>query len=95
MKLDVSVLADKDLENIFDYTLERWGYNQAQEYLGLILEIFNVILGSPKIGAKQPRMGTLRKLRAEHHMVYYIVGTNNIEIVRVLHKSADFKSAFD
>lgn len=39
----LSEAADKDLEDIFDYTIEHFGFEQAEKYLLEIEKIFNDI----------------------------------------------------
>lgn len=43
----LSEIADKDLEDIFDYTLNEFGFNQAETYLLEIEEIFQNLFLNP------------------------------------------------
>lgn len=49
----LSEIADKDLEGIFDYTLDEFGFDQAEKYLLEIEEIFQNLIANPQIGKKR------------------------------------------
>jgi toxin ParE1/3/4 len=49
----LSEIADKDLEDIFDYTLNEFGFNQAETYLLEIEEIFQNLFLNPHLGKKR------------------------------------------
>lgn len=51
----LSEAADKDLEDIFDYTFEDFGFNQAEKYLLEIEEIFQNLILNPQIRQKAER----------------------------------------
>ncbi len=95
MKLKVSRAAADDLEGIWLYTVEHWSVEQADRYLGLILDAFDLILHDPKAGKdhKNVREGYLA-MKAGSHLVFYKrnEAERTIEIIRVLHGRMDPES---
>jgi toxin ParE1/3/4 len=55
-------LARKDLELIWDYTLERWGIDQAERYLASLFSCFDDLSKNPKIG--KPRDDVMPEARS-------------------------------
>jgi toxin ParE1/3/4 len=81
--------AERDLEDIWLYSFERWGQAQADGYLGQIVEAFNMLADGRKKGrAVDIRAGYL-KHAVGSHMVYFRVMPDSIEIVRILHQRMD------
>jgi len=83
-----SAKAEADLEQIVDYTLQRWGANQANEYI-------NGLEALAKQLAQRPAMGlpnilditTLFAFPYKSHTLYYLKKESGISVVRVLHQS--------
>lgn len=84
------VLAEEDLIDIWGYSFEQWGAEQADLYLDRLDEGFQGLRENPYIGVAVDhiRQG-YRRYRVQHHMVYYRVTTERIEIVRVLHEGME------
>ena len=40
--------ARNDLEDIWLYTLEEWGLDQANQYIDKLVEVFQIVAESPK-----------------------------------------------
>jgi toxin ParE1/3/4 len=89
-KIRLSVLAERDLIAIWEYSLEEWGAAHADKYLDELDVRLRALAGSPKSGAV--RDDVRRKYRAlfvNRHVVYYTVSLWTIHIVRVLHGQMD------
>ena len=82
--------ADNDLQEIYDYTTEKFGAEQAIRYLTGIEELFNVLCNHPHTGRmrNEIRKG-IRSISYVSHIVFYRVVEKQIRIVRVLHASRD------
>lgn len=82
--------AISDLERIWDYTLEKWGVEQAEHYLRMINESFALLATDPSLGRScdSVRPGYFRH-RVGRHAIFYRVGQTGIEVVRVLHLQMD------
>ena len=91
----LSEIADKDLEDIFDYTFDEFGFDQAEKYLLEIEEIFQNLIINPQIGKKRDEIKQgLYSFPKDNHIIFYRILDNHIRIVRVLHGSRDISKYF-
>ena len=91
----LSEIADKDLEDIFDYTFDEFGFDQAEKYLLEIEEIFQNLIINPQIGKKRDEIKqALYSFPKDNHIIFYRILDNHIRIVRVLHGSRDIPKYF-
>lgn len=88
----LSPLAQADIDEIWDYTAERWGDAQAERYARVIEAAIKTAAANPKRGrpCDELRIGYFRLSAGSHILFYRIVG-DNIDIVRVLHQGMDFE----
>ncbi|MEY8013771.1 type II toxin-antitoxin system RelE/ParE family toxin [Mycobacterium servetii] len=92
----LSPAAQADLEQIWDYTYDRWGVDQAEDYLRELQHAINRIAANPRIGraCDEIRPG-YRKLAAGSHTLFYRVTAGNvIDVVRILHQRMDVDRHF-
>ncbi|MBT5107114.1 MAG: type II toxin-antitoxin system RelE/ParE family toxin [Rhodospirillaceae bacterium] len=88
--LRVSDSAKADLKQIGNYTRRKWGAAQTRKYLGGLRDKFKALTNSPGLGAPRDEIATnLRALPVGKHIIYYRETDDNLEILRVLHKSMD------
>ena len=79
--------ADQDLAQIWRHTNENWEKSQANKYLQLLEKGFLMLLYHPKSGKSRDEIRRgYRSLQVEHHVVFYRISDNDIEIVRILHQ---------
>ena len=91
----LSEIADKDLEDIFDYTFDEFGFDQAEKYLLEFEEIFQNLIINPQIGKKRDEIKQgLYSFPKDNHIIFYRILDNHIRIVRVLHGSRDIPKYF-
>ena len=91
----LSEIADKDLEDIFDYTFDEFGFDQAEKDLLEIEEIFRNLIINPQIGKKRDEIKQgLYSFPKDNHIIFYRILDNHIRIVRVLHGSRDIPKYF-
>jgi toxin ParE1/3/4 len=83
-------LAREDLESIWRYTLEQWGPEQAERYLGAMFTCFEDLVADPRLGrergAAKPGYWSFPQGR---HVVFYVIGESRIEVIGIVHQSAD------
>ena len=88
----LSKVAEKDIENILDYSYLTFGEKVAEKYFIDLKECLQTLSENPLIGINSD---SLRKGYFRHphqsHLVFYKLKTNGIFIVRILHKSMDIK----
>lgn|SRR5690606_14140749 len=91
----LSKSADTDLEEIFEFTLDKFGFQQAEKYLLELENVFETLYKNPSLGKKRNEIknGLLSFLK-DNHVVFYRIVKNHIRIVRVLHSSRDIPNHF-
>lgn len=86
----LSPAAQVDIEEIFDFTYERWGFDQAEDYAHELRRAIERAATNPRIGRScdEIRLG-YRKLSVGSHTLYYRLVDDAIDIVRILHQRMD------
>ena len=87
---ELSQEADNDLQEIYDYTADQFGVDQAIKYLLGLEELFYLLCTHPQTGRvrNEIRKG-VRSSSYVSHIVFYRIVDKRIRIVRVLHTSRD------
>ncbi len=80
--------AAEDLKNIFEYSSQHWGQQQAQRYLQQLKKQCDLLCITPSIGIQSLDIdsSSFRFPYAEH-MLYYKVKDSHVIIYAILHKS--------
>ncbi|MGF6976127.1 toxin ParE1/3/4 [Paraburkholderia sp. JPY465] len=86
----LSPAAERDLDDIWDYTAGRWGETQAEHYiLGIESTISGLADGTqPSLSAADVREG-YRKALVGMHVVFFRESTALIDVIRILHQQMD------
>ncbi|MDD4190230.1 MAG: type II toxin-antitoxin system RelE/ParE family toxin [Mangrovibacterium sp.] len=86
----LSQKADRDLEEIFDYTVREFGVDQAIAYVNGFEDVFAGLAANPELGRKRNEIRNgLRSFVKGSHTVFYRIVKNHIRIVRILHGCRD------
>lgn len=81
-----------DLKEIAAFTLERWGEEQVERYMGSFEALFHLIANTPMIGRSAARVGSnMRRMEHVSHIVFYKTVPDGVRVVRVLHKNRALK----
>ena len=83
-----------DLNDIWDYTLEKWSENQADKYYATIKLACKGIGENPEIGKEYSEINrNLLGLKSGKHIIFYhLISENEIEVIRILHERMDLKN---
>ena len=82
--------ARDDLENIADFSLEKWGKDQEESYLRMLQNSFQSISENPHLGRSiDDVIPGLPDFWQGRHIILYFITESHIDIVRVLHHSMD------
>jgi toxin ParE1/3/4 len=83
--------ARADLEEIWDYSADRWGLDQAETYTRELRKAIQTVADKPALGREcdEVRRG-YRKYPAGSHVLFYRLAGNGIDIVRILHERMDY-----
>jgi toxin ParE1/3/4 len=89
----LSPRAKADLNEIWNYTAERWDEDQADRYIFDIRAAIETIARDPRRGraCDHIRAG-YRKYPTGSHMLFFRVIDRGIDVVRILHQNMDFES---
>ena len=75
------------MEDIWDYSLERWGEEQADSYLRQIALVCQGIANGSHPGSSAEAIQPgLRKALVNMHVLYYRETADSIVVARVLHQ---------
>ncbi|WP_174298353.1 type II toxin-antitoxin system RelE/ParE family toxin [Sphingomonas bacterium] len=92
MQLELSRRALADLDDIRDFSVERFGLVRAIAYLDAIEQAFRHVLSFPEVGPVFPSADEqTRSLAAGEHRIFYVHDAEKILVLRVLHKRMDVK----
>lgn len=82
--------AERDLERIWNYTVERWGTEQASRYTDILTAALAGLARSPETApaCDQIRHGYRRK-SVERHMIYFRITPYGIAVIRILNDRMD------
>jgi toxin ParE1/3/4 len=87
----ISPRASRDLDEIWAYTLERWGVEQAEFYLRRIGHDLDTVTKRPTLGRLCPEIRAgYYKFPSGSHLLFYRLVEGGIDVVRILHERMDF-----
>jgi len=82
--------AERDLETIVDYTVERWGTKHTIKYIESFEKVAQLLANNPEIGAKRDNLSVgLLSFPCQSHVLYYLKNAHGVSIVRILHSNTD------
>ena len=83
-----------DLNNIWNYTIDKWSEKQADKYYASLNFACKQIGINPDLGKKYEKINSnLFGLRTGKHIIFYqIISEQEIEIIRILHERMDLKN---
>jgi toxin ParE1/3/4 len=79
-----------DLANIWSYSAERWGTDQADTYVAEIRSKIAMSADNPNLGSDAGELYPgLRRAKAGSHLIYYLASDTLLDVVRILHFRRD------
>ncbi len=90
---ELSLLAQKDLDNIWFYTYENWSRNQANKYFEIIQSEIREICLHPE-SQRKLKLSTksINLRRVESHLIIFKIKNKKVFIIRILHKNMDLEN---
>lgn len=87
----LSPAARADLDEIWDYTCQRWGIEQAEDYLRQLQRSIERAADDPRIGETidQVRPGYLKLASGSHVVFYRLTADSAVDVIRILHQRMD------
>jgi len=91
----ISPRAQRDLDEIWAYTLRNWGIDQAELYVRQIARHIETVSERPSTGRACPEVRAgYYKYPSGSHLLFYRMTDGGMDIVRILHESMDFGRHF-
>lgn len=89
-QLEIKAEAERDLDDILDYSVSQFGIEVAEGYISGFDDAFDRLIRHPQIGAASPELGDgVRTLSYRSHRILYQHCNDTVLIVRILHKVRD------
>jgi toxin ParE1/3/4 len=84
--------AQADLGEIWDYTADRWGLDQAETYIRQLWHDISILADSPLLGreCEEIRAG-YRKYPSGSHILFYRLTPDGVDVIRILHERMDLE----
>ena len=90
MRMRLSKLALGDLDSIYSRTVEKWGREQADRYVGDIWDAFEKVAQTPERWRLRNELYPgCRICFIGRHAILYRIHEGRVEIARVLHDAMD------
>lgn len=84
-----------DISDIYEYGIEKFGLNQAQDYLLGLHDVFQLLADNVNMGRDASEFfPSLNRFVYKSHMIFYLHSESGIFIVRTLNQSMDYKRHF-
>jgi len=81
-----------DISEIYEYGIEKFGLNQAQEYLNGLHNLLQTLAENSAIGKDASEFyPSLKRFVYKSHMIFYLESESGIFIVRTLSQSMDYE----
>jgi len=92
-KYRISAKAVEDLEQIWEYTFEKWSADQADRYYKLLIDEIEFISNDISSGKSMEHIKEGYKASiVKSHMIFFRRKDEITEIIRILHQKMDVES---
>ena len=96
MQYELSSAAERDIEDIYNFTAAEFGVEQAVTYLQRIEDSLSTLTANPEMGRLRPEIrAELRSMPIESHVLFYRIAGPRLRVVRILHASRDLPRQFE
>ena len=90
MRYQLRRIAEKDLEDIWFYSFEMWGVEQADSYTGSLIARFEWLASNQQSGRKRDDIKSGYYCFPDgEHVIFYKIDNDVIDIIGVPHHSQD------
>lgn len=80
----------RDLDDIADFTIKKWGVDQLETYLRQLTDRFEWLSENPLLGRIRDDIHPdYRSFPEGSHIIFYIIQGKNIDIIGIPHKLMD------
>jgi toxin ParE1/3/4 len=91
-RLVYSAAAKRSIEEITEFTRERWDHAQAERYVTAIKSAAETLRTMTDRGAPRPELGEgVRSISAGSHVLVYRTDDETVQVLLVIHHARDIK----
>jgi len=91
-RIEFTPKAQRDIEEIWDYSFERFGFEKAEAYLRELQRAAETVAEDPRRGLACDNIRSgYRKFPVGSHILFFRASESRIVIVRILHQRMDFE----
>jgi len=90
-QLQLTPLAELDLEDIWRYTAERWSPGQADHYHHDLIETMEALARGDKVGRRCVVRDGYSRYAVNSHVVFYRESDYTLDVIRILHQRMDIE----
>lgn len=83
--------AQEDLDDIWDFSAERWGEDRADGYVRGLWAGIRSIADDPRRGHSCDVRDGYFQYSVGRHVLFFKLKPDGVDIIRILHQSMDFK----
>ena len=83
VSLEISLRAQRDLNNILRYSARMWGPEQAETYVDGLRTVFQRLESFPELGQALGRR-RIRRLVHQKHVLFYRFDSDQVTVLRVV-----------
>ena len=84
-----SPAAQADMGEIWDYSADRWGPDQADSYTDAIRDACHALARGAKHGRPAEVLPNFMKYLCGSHVVYFLDYADHLDVIRILHQRQD------
>jgi toxin ParE1/3/4 len=84
-----SPAAKADIGEIWDYSADRWGLDQADSYIDAIRDVCHQLARGVKHGRPAAGLSDFQKYLCGSHVVYFLDYPDHLDVIRILHQRQD------
>lgn len=84
-----SPAAEGDIDEIWDYSADRWGPDQADSYTDAIRDACYALAEGTKHGRSADVLPNFQKYLCGSHVVYFLDYPDRLHVIRILHQRQD------
>lgn len=84
-----SPAAQADMGATWDHSADRWGLDQADNYIDAIRDACQALARGTKQGRSAEVLPGFHKYLCGSHVVYFLDSSDHVDVIRVLHQRQD------
>lgn len=81
--------AEADMDEIWDYSADRWGPDQADSYTDAIRDACMALARGSKHGRPAEVLQGFKKYLCGSHVIYFLDHADHLAVIRILHQRQD------